>query len=88
MINVLGTQGREPFFFFKLGRADTMGMIVPFQRGLVGPLSGGLMMVGVWGRVLFLRSGSDIRLPTCYSLSTLGASENQQVQGNGEAVKA
>lgn len=37
MINVLGTQGKEPFFFFpKLGRMDTMGATVPFQRGLVG----------------------------------------------------
>ena len=36
MINVLGTQGREPFFlFFKLARTDTMGVTVPFQRGLV-----------------------------------------------------
>lgn len=45
MINVLGTQGRETFFF-KLGGADPMGVIVPFQRGLVGLWSQGAI---VWG---------------------------------------
>lgn len=38
--------GEGDICFFKLGRADTMGVIVPFQRGLVGLWSQGAL---VWG---------------------------------------
>lgn len=41
------------------------------------------MMVAIWGRILFLRSGSDIRLPTCYSLPTLGSLENSKFKEMG-----